>query len=86
MVNFYPRFLPNCALVLRPLTDLLRGGWAKNVGVHRQGTGGIPKCIAPPCCSGTTPAPLPNAELSLATDTSNTHIGGVKQQKSGDHW
>jgi hypothetical protein len=24
MVNFYPRFLPGCARVLRPLTDLLR--------------------------------------------------------------
>ncbi len=28
----------------------------------------------------------PNAELSLATDTSNTHIRGVMQQKTGDHW
>jgi hypothetical protein len=26
MVNFYRRFLPNCAQVLKPLTDLLRGG------------------------------------------------------------
>ncbi len=30
--------------------------------------------------------PAPNAELSLATDASGTHIGGVMQQKSGDHW
>jgi hypothetical protein len=30
--------------------------------------------------------PAPNTELSLATDTSDTHIGGVMQQKSGDHW
>jgi hypothetical protein len=28
----------------------------------------------------------PNAELSLPTDASDTHIGGVMQQKSGDHW
>jgi hypothetical protein len=38
MVNFYRRFLPNCAQVLRPLTDLLRGGgrprrWS---GPHRH--------------------------------------------------
>jgi hypothetical protein len=32
------------------------------------------------------PTPRPNAELSLATDASDTHIGGVMQQKSGDHW
>jgi hypothetical protein len=30
--------------------------------------------------------PSPTAELSLATDTSYTHIGGVMQQKSGNHW
>jgi hypothetical protein len=28
--------------------------------------------------------PAPNAELSLATDTPDIHIGGVMQQKSGD--
>ncbi len=26
------------------------------------------------------------AELSLTTDASDTHIGGVMQQKTGDHW
>jgi hypothetical protein len=30
--------------------------------------------------------PAPNAELSLATDASDTHIGGVMQKKLGDHW
>jgi hypothetical protein len=30
--------------------------------------------------------PAPNAELSLAIDASDTHIRGVMQQKSGDHW
>jgi hypothetical protein len=30
--------------------------------------------------------PTPNAELSLATDASDTHLGGVMQQKLGDHW
>ncbi len=30
--------------------------------------------------------PAPNAELSLATDASNTHIRGVMQQNSRDHW
>jgi hypothetical protein len=26
MVNFYRRFLPKCAQILKPLTDLLKGG------------------------------------------------------------
>ncbi len=30
--------------------------------------------------------PAPQAELYLATDASDTHIGGVRQHKSGDHW
>jgi cytoskeleton-associated protein 5 len=30
--------------------------------------------------------PAPNAELSLATDASDTHIGGVMQHNPGDHW
>ncbi len=30
--------------------------------------------------------PAPNAELSLATDASCTHIRGVTQQKYGIHW
>ncbi len=30
--------------------------------------------------------PAPQAELSLATDTPNTHIDSVVQQNSGDHW
>jgi hypothetical protein len=29
--------------------------------------------------------PSPTAELSLATDASDTHIGGVMQQKSDNH-
>jgi hypothetical protein len=30
--------------------------------------------------------PAPNAELSLAAGASDTHIGGVMQQRSGDLW
>jgi hypothetical protein len=30
--------------------------------------------------------PAPNAALSLATHASDTHIGGVMRQTSGDHW
>jgi hypothetical protein len=49
-------------------------------------TGGIPKCKTSPGGGGTPQHPAPNAELSFATDASDTHIGGVMQQKSGDHW
>jgi hypothetical protein len=37
----------------------------------------------PPGRGGTPQHPAPQAELSLASDASDTHIGGVMQQKSG---
>ncbi len=83
MVNFYRRFLPNCAQVLQPLTDLLREGpkrWSGLLPLRRLSK--IKKCLL--AVAVPLQHPAPNAELSLATDASDTHIGGVLQQKSGD--
>ncbi len=84
MVNFYRRFLPNCAQVLKPLTDLLKGG-AKTL----QWTAAAQEAFqnAKRLLAAAVPLqhPAPNAELSLATDASDTHIGGFMQQKSKDH-
>ncbi len=54
LINFYRRFLPNCAQVLRPLADLLKGE-AKML----EWTGGFPKCKTPPGGSGAIPTPCP---------------------------
>jgi hypothetical protein len=54
--------------------------------VDHIGTGGIPEYKTSPGSSGTPQTSPPYAELSLATDASDNHIGGVMQQKSGDHW
>jgi hypothetical protein len=85
MVNFYLRFLPNCTQVLRPLTDLLRGGtktleWIASAYEAFHGAKRLLEAAVP------LQLPTPTAELSLATDASDTHIRGVMQQKSGDHW
>jgi hypothetical protein len=85
MVNFYRRFLTNCAQVLHPLTDLLKGGprtlqWTATAQESFQKVKRILAAAVP------LQHPSPTAELSLATDTSDTHIGGVMQQKSGNHW
>jgi cleavage and polyadenylation specificity factor subunit 1 len=88
MVNFYHRFLPNCSQVLKPLTDLLRGGakmleWTASAQEAFKNA----KCLL--AAAVPLQHPAPNAELSVATDASDrtdTHIGGVMQQKSGDHW
>jgi hypothetical protein len=84
-VNFYRRFLPNCAQVLRPLTDLLKGGprilqWTTAAQESFQKVKRLLAAAVP------LQHPSPTAELSLATDASDTHIGGVMQQKSGNHW
>jgi hypothetical protein len=85
MVNFYRRFLPNCAQVVKPLTDLLKGG-AKTL----QWTAAAQEAFqqAKYLLAAEVPLqhPAPNAELSLPTDACDTHIGGVLQQKSKDHW
>jgi hypothetical protein len=79
MVNFYSRFLPNCAQVLKPLTDLLKGGanilqWTATAQEAFQQSKRLLVVAVP------FQHPAPNAELSIATDASDTHIGGVMQQ------
>jgi hypothetical protein len=70
---------------LKPLTDLLKGGaktleWTVSAQEAFQGA---KRLLA---AAVTLQHPASNAELSLATDASDTHIRGVMQQKSGDHW
>jgi hypothetical protein len=85
MVNFYRRFLPNCAQVLHPLTNLLKGGprtlqWTATAQESFQKVRRLLAAAVPP------QQPSPTAELSFATDASDTPIGGAMQQKSGNHW
>jgi hypothetical protein len=85
IVNFYCCFLPNCTQVLRPLTDLLREGpkmleWTGTAQEAFQNAK-RPLAMAVPLQY----PPLPQAEHSLATDVSGTHIRSILQQKSGDH-
>jgi hypothetical protein len=80
-----PPFLPKCAQILKPLTDLLKGG-AKTLEwtISAQEAFQNSKCLL--AAAVPLQHPAPNAELSLATDTCDTHIGVVMQQKSGDQW
>jgi hypothetical protein len=54
--------------------------------VDRHGTGGFPECQAPPAAAVPLQHPALQAELSCATDASDTHISGIMQKKFGDHW
>jgi len=79
MINFYRRFLPGIARILRPLTDLLRGSpkvleWSSAAAAAFEGSKKALIAAVP------LSHPAPNARLSLATDASDSHIGGVLQQ------
>ncbi len=79
MVNFYRRFLPNCAQVIKPLTNLLRGG-AKTLQWTATTQGAFQQAKRLLAVAVPLQHSAPNAELSLATDASNTHIGGDMQK------
>ncbi|OBQ33901.1 MAG: hypothetical protein AN484_26985, partial [Aphanizomenon flos-aquae WA102] len=85
MVNFYRRFIPRAAQVLRPLTDLLKGG-GKTVEWSAAAENAF--LLSKKAVSAAVPLhhPDPSAELSLATDASDSHIGGVLHQKVNNLW
>jgi transposase InsO family protein len=85
LINFYRWFLPGIAGTLQPLTDLLRGNpktlvWSESAAAAF--------CAAKAALTAATALvhPLPGAVISLATDASDTHIGGVLQQLSAGSW
>ncbi len=85
MVNFYRRFLPGIARTLEPLTDALKGApktleWPPATAAA-FGAAKAALAAAVPLAN-----PAPNAVLSLATDASDTHVGGMLQQLNGGRW
>ena len=85
MVNFYRRFLPGIAGVLQPLTDLLKGSpktlaWSPSAAAAFSGA----KTALTSAVSLSHPAP--NAIISLVTDASDSHVGGVLQQQENGGW
>ena len=92
-VNFYRRFIPAAAKILLPLIAVLKGGrkggelllWSTPM---LEAFKAIKTALLQSVCLA---FPRDNAELSLATDASATHIGAVLQQLeplsgSGSRW
>jgi hypothetical protein len=85
MMNFYRRFLPGVAGILRPLTAALSGNpkvlpWTPAMETAFAATKAALVADVP------LAHPLPGAVLALAPDASHTHIGAVLQQQVGQHW
>ncbi len=83
-VNFYPRFLPAAAKLLRPLTDALRGGkaakerieWSTEIAEDFSAT---KEALAK---AALLAHPSPGAEVALMVDTSGYHMGAALQQRN----
>jgi RNase H-like domain found in reverse transcriptase len=87
MVNFYRRFLPKIAQTLAPLTNLLKGKDLPKL-LPWEECHDAPFAAAKAALAAAVPLahPLPEVPLALATDASDSHVGGVLQQKVRGHW
>jgi hypothetical protein len=86
LVNFYRRFILGAAGILKPLSDPLRGHgrspwrWSPAMeAAFERGKEAV-------CEAAQLAHPDPEAEISLAADASDTHIGVVLQQKTAAGW
>ena len=86
LVNFYRRFLPNCAHVLLPLTSMLTSVKSGSVTLSEHAITAFKKVKE--MLSDTTKLShiQPNRELCLAVDASEIRIEAVLQQKYESEW
>ena len=81
MVNFYRRFLPQAAMVLKPLTDVLKGEARGKLTWTAEMETAFQRGKEAVCQAAELAHPHPRAELSLAVDASESHVGAVLQQR-----
>ncbi|CAI2737819.1 unnamed protein product [Dicrocoelium dendriticum] len=86
MINYYRRFLPRCADLLSPLTDLLRGRKNGNVELTPAATEAFKACKEALAEAVMLHHFDPKAPLSVAVDASDTAIGAVLQQFTEGCW
>jgi len=82
-VNFYCRFLPTAAPILRSLTDLLIGGRKGTEPVSLTNLQRVAFVVAKEALAAATHLAHPSQgfQLSLTVDTSAEHISGALQQR-----
>jgi hypothetical protein len=83
MVTFYRHFLPGIARTLQPLTNALR---VDHKMLEWPPVAAFDAAKAALAAAVPLAHPALNAVLSLATDASDTHVGGVLQQLAGGSW
>jgi RNase H-like domain found in reverse transcriptase len=84
LLNFYRRFIPAAAAVVKPLTDALGGSPSGTASVQWTADRAAGSALA---STALLDHPASNAAISLVTDASATHVGAVLQQwRHGKGW
>ena len=85
LLNFYRRFIPGAAGLLRPLTDALRASARPFTWTAAMDAAFLAakSALAAACA---LQHPVPGARLSLAVDASDSHVGAALQQFVGGSW
>ena len=82
MLNFYRRFIPGAARMLKPLTDALKGKPQKELTWSEEMKNSFSRSKEALCYVATLAHPDPAAHIFLAVDVSDTHVGAVLQQQA----
>jgi transposase InsO family protein len=83
LVNFYRRFVPAAAAVLKPLTDCLKGGrgGAEKIEWQPAMLEAVNKAKAAVAAATHLAHPVIGAEIGLVVDASGEHVGAALQQR-----
>ena len=87
MINFYRKFLPNGAALLKPLYEAVKGTHKKtqlNWTSDMQTAFNAAKCSL--SASATLSHPLPNSTIALTPDASDIGIGACLEQHTERGW
>ncbi|CAH8536673.1 unnamed protein product [Schistosoma guineensis] len=85
MINFYRRFIPKCADLAKPLTDLLRGR-AKSLAMTPQAIQAFDQLKSALSTEALLARRKVDAPLAIMTDASNVAVGAVLQQRVNEQW
>ena len=88
LVNFYHRFVPNCAATLVPLNSMLSSAQNSHAPLHWMPTADnafnrIKEALA---TASLLAHPKPDAPTCIITDASDVAVGAVLQQRIGTDW
>ena len=86
LINFYHRFIPNCAQILQLLNNLLSKNSCKTIAWTEQASKAFTDIKHALAQATLLFHPKPEAPTCIMTDASSVAVGAVLQQFIDDHW